>query len=104
MTTVRSDDSELLTGDSVESFDAYLARGNGKGLASALALRPADVVSEVTKARLRGRGGGVSTGLKWASVARDACPTKYVVCTGLKAKARRWRHTPTGVVCRSSIR
>lgn len=88
MNTVRSHAGELLlTGDSVESFDAYLARGGGKGLANAVALGPADVVSEVTKARLRGRGGGgFPTGLKWASVARDACPTKYVVCNGAEGE------------------
>ncbi len=88
MNTVRSHAGELLlTGDSVESFDAYLARGGGKGLANAVAFGPADVVSEVTKARLRGRGGGgFPTGLKWASVARDACPTKYVVCNGAEGE------------------
>jgi NADH:ubiquinone oxidoreductase subunit F (NADH-binding) len=88
MTVARSHTCELLlAGDSVESFDIYLARGGGKGLANALALEPADVVSEVTKARLRGRGGGgFPTGIKWASVARDACPTKYVVCNGAEGE------------------
>jgi NADH-quinone oxidoreductase subunit F len=86
MTAVRSHAGELLlAGDSVESFDAYLARGRGTGLANAFSLGPAEVVSEVTKARLRGRGGGgFPTGIKWASVARDAW--KYAVCNGAEGE------------------
>ena len=38
MTVARSQACELLlSGDSVESFDAYLARGGGRGFANALA-------------------------------------------------------------------
>ncbi|HZT78462.1 MAG TPA: NADH-ubiquinone oxidoreductase-F iron-sulfur binding region domain-containing protein [Vicinamibacterales bacterium] len=88
MTVVRSKaDAVLLGVDPVESWEAYVASGGGMGLANALALGPTEVVSAVTKARLRGRGGGgFPTGIKWASVAQDACPTKYVVCNGAEGE------------------
>ncbi len=88
MSLAEADAGELLlAGDTVESCDAYVASGGGTGLANALALGAPEVVSEVTKARLRGRGGGgFLTGIKWASVARDSCPTKYVVCNGAEGE------------------
>jgi NADH:ubiquinone oxidoreductase subunit F (NADH-binding) len=88
MTVAESRTGELLlAGGSVESFDTYRARDVGSGFANAVAIGPAEVISEVTKARLRGRGGGgFPTGIKWASVARDACPTKYVVCNGAEGE------------------
>jgi NADH:ubiquinone oxidoreductase subunit F (NADH-binding) len=47
----------LLAGGPVESLDAYLAHGGGEGLRNALALGPAAIIAEVTRSRLRGRGG-----------------------------------------------
>jgi hypothetical protein len=72
VTAVRSNSGPLpLAGDAVESCQSYIAAGGGTGIANALALGPAEVLSEVKKARLRGRGGGgFATGIKWASVAR----------------------------------
>jgi bidirectional [NiFe] hydrogenase diaphorase subunit len=44
-------------------------------------LSPAEVVEEITRSGLRGRGGaGYPTGLKWATVAKQAAPRKFVVC------------------------
>jgi len=66
MTAVTSRSGELLlAGGPVESLDAYRARGGARGLARAMALAPPDVISEVTRARLRGRGGaGFAAGVK----------------------------------------
>ncbi len=49
-----------------ESIDFYLAKENGyKGLAKALKMKPAEVVDEVKKSNLRGRGGaGFPKGMK----------------------------------------
>ena len=47
----------------------------------AVALAPADIVEEVTKSGLRGRGGaGFPTGIKWKTVADTPADRKYIVC------------------------
>jgi NADH-quinone oxidoreductase subunit F len=88
MTAARARTGELLlAGGPVESLDAYMARGGGQGLRNGLAVGPAGIIAEVTRSCLRGRGGaGFSTGAKWASVARDPCPTKHVVCNGAEGE------------------
>ena len=44
-------------------------------------MSPAEVVQEVTKSGLRGRGGaGYPTGLKWSTVAKASGNHKYVIC------------------------
>ena len=65
-----------------EKLSDYIAAGGYSALADALTeMKPADVVKEVAKSGLRGRGGaGYPTGLKWELVAKQLSPTKYVVC------------------------
>jgi len=65
-----------------ENLADYIAAGGYRALAQALTeMKPADVVKEVAKSGLRGRGGaGYPTGLKWELVAKQVGPTKYVVC------------------------
>jgi bidirectional [NiFe] hydrogenase diaphorase subunit len=65
-----------------ERLDSYLAAGGYAALAKALAtMTPQEVVAEVTKAGLRGRGGaGYPTGVKWQLVGKQVNETKYVVC------------------------
>ncbi|MCQ2500775.1 MAG: 4Fe-4S binding protein [Lachnospiraceae bacterium] len=67
-----------------ESFDEYLAGGGFSALQKALfEMTPADVVDEIDKSGLRGRGGGgFPTGRKWKQVARQKETTRYVVCNG----------------------
>jgi NADH-quinone oxidoreductase subunit F len=73
----------LLPDKPVESLDTYIAGGGGEALNSALAMPREQVIAEVKKSGLRGRGGGgFPTGLKWAGVAHDPCSTKYLVCNG----------------------
>jgi NADH-quinone oxidoreductase subunit F len=63
------------------SLDAYRAAGGYQALAQAIALGPAQVVAEVTAARLMGRGGAAfPTGRKWAAVAAAPARPHYVVC------------------------
>ena len=49
------------------SFEHYLARGGYKGLERSFSMSPEDVIEEMKKSGLRGRGGaGFSTGMKWS--------------------------------------
>lgn len=66
------------------SLQEYVARGGYLALARALAeFTPQQIIDEVTRSGLRGRGGGgFPTGQKW-QVARDAPgSTKYIICNG----------------------
>ncbi|MFH0875750.1 MAG: NADH-ubiquinone oxidoreductase-F iron-sulfur binding region domain-containing protein [archaeon] len=61
-------------------LEQYMARGGYCGLKNALAKKPLDVVEDVKKAGLRGRGGaGFSTGMKWSFIASKP-GKKYVIC------------------------
>ncbi|MDX8441150.1 formate dehydrogenase beta subunit [Mesorhizobium australafricanum] len=63
------------------SLDAYKAHGGLRGLQNAVAMAPADVVSQVTESGLRGRGGaGFPTGIKWKTVLDTTSDQKYIVC------------------------
>ncbi len=77
----------LLPEKPVESLEAHLAAGGGAGLAKALERAPEQIIADVKLSGLRGRGGaGFPTGVKWASVAHDPCPTKYFVCNGAEGE------------------
>lgn len=66
-----------------ERIEAYIAAGGYEGLHLALQRSPDEVVREVTRSGLRGRGGaGYPTGLKWGTVAKMPAGQKYVVCNG----------------------
>src|SRR6266852_4803492 len=63
-------------------LDVYLANDGYKGMERALKeLAPEQVVDEVKKSNLRGRGGaGFPTGMKWSFVPKDSAKPKYVLC------------------------
>jgi bidirectional [NiFe] hydrogenase diaphorase subunit len=65
-----------------ERIEEYIAVGGYSQLHQALTeMTPVQVLEEVTKSGLRGRGGaGYPTGLKWATVAKMPPGQKYVVC------------------------
>ncbi|HEX2945040.1 MAG TPA: NADH-quinone oxidoreductase subunit NuoF [Clostridia bacterium] len=65
-----------------ESIDEYIAYDGYKALAKALTeMKPEEVVAEIKKSGLRGRGGaGFPTGLKWELTAKAAGDQKYVLC------------------------
>ncbi|QGM47471.1 NAD(P)H-dependent oxidoreductase subunit E [Methylocystis heyeri] len=55
--------------------------GGADAIKNALRLSPDGVVKEITKARLRGRGGaGFPTGLKWRLCRQAQAEARYVVC------------------------
>lgn len=65
-----------------ERIEEYIAVGGYQSLYKVIHdMSPAEVVEEVTKSGLRGRGGaGYPTGLKWATVAKMPPGQKYVIC------------------------
>ncbi|MBX0326591.1 NAD(P)H-dependent oxidoreductase subunit E, partial [Oscillochloris sp. ZM17-4] len=67
-----------------ERIEEYIAAGGYRSLYRAInELDPADVIDEITRSGLRGRGGaGYPTGLKWATVSKSRGERKYVVCNG----------------------
>jgi bidirectional [NiFe] hydrogenase diaphorase subunit len=65
-----------------ERIETYIAADGYQALHHALReLRPAEVIDQVTRSGLRGRGGaGYPTGVKWATVAKNRGERKFVVC------------------------
>ncbi|PTL76406.1 NADH-quinone oxidoreductase subunit NuoF [Vitiosangium sp. GDMCC 1.1324] len=64
-------------------LEEYKKRGGYKGLEKALEMAPAQIIDEVKKSNLRGRGGaGFPTGLKWSFVPKDSPKAKYLAVNG----------------------
>lgn len=63
-------------------IDVYKETGGYQGLAKALKeFTPDQIIDEVKKSVLRGRGGaGFPTGMKWSFVPKESKRPKYVVC------------------------
>jgi len=63
------------------SLDDYLAHGGYRGLERALCMSQEDIVTAVTDAGLRGRGGAAfPAGIKWKTVLSTPGEQKYIVC------------------------
>ncbi|NLX84289.1 MAG: NADH-quinone oxidoreductase subunit NuoF [Synergistaceae bacterium] len=65
-----------------DSIEEYIGAEGYEGLAKAvLTMTPEQVVEEMKKTGLRGRGGGgFPTGMKWMFCAKSPGPKKYVIC------------------------
>jgi NADH-quinone oxidoreductase subunit F len=64
-----------------ENIQHYIANGGYRALEEALRMLPEEIIEEVKKSGLRGRGGaGFHTGLKWEQCRKAEDRTKYVVC------------------------
>jgi NADH-quinone oxidoreductase subunit F len=66
------------------SIEDYIANDGYAALGKAIAkMTTAEIIDEVKKSGLRGRGGaGFSTGMKWGFTAAASGTPKYVVCNG----------------------
>jgi formate dehydrogenase iron-sulfur subunit len=63
------------------SLTDYERLGGFAGLRRALHVTSAEIVEEVTRSGLRGRGGaGFPAGIKWKTVANESSAQKYIVC------------------------
>ena len=65
-----------------ERIESYIAANGYEALHNAIyETTPAEVIETIKKSGLRGRGGaGYPTGIKWATVAKNAGERKFVVC------------------------
>ena len=64
-----------------ENIEEYIARDGYGALGKVLTMTQQEVISEMKKSGLRGRGGGgFLTGLKWELAYRNKSDQKYVVC------------------------
>ena len=66
------------------SIEEYIAHDGYQALVTAVTeMTPRQVIGEITRSGLRGRGGGgYPTGLKWTTVAKQRMGKKYVICNG----------------------
>lgn len=65
-----------------DRLEDYVAADGYTGLIKALTeMTPREVIDQITKSGLRGRGGaGYPTGLKWSTVSKAVGTQKYVIC------------------------
>lgn len=65
-----------------ERIESYIAVGGYHSLLTVLTeMTPTEVIDQVSRSGLRGRGGGgYPTGLKWSTVAKASGSPKYVIC------------------------
>ncbi len=67
--------------EGIRFYDAYRKHGGYRSAEKALKMSPADIVEEVKKSGLRGRGGaGFPTGLKWSFLAKPEGVPRHLVC------------------------
>ena len=65
----------------IREYDVYRRHGGYASVEKALKMSPEEVVEEVKKSGLRGRGGaGFPTGMKWSFLAKPEGVPRYLVC------------------------
>jgi NADH-quinone oxidoreductase subunit F len=72
---------ENINAPGIETLGVYREFGGYKALEKALKMQPGEVVEEVKKSGLRGRGGaGFPTGMKWGFIAKPEGVPRHLVC------------------------
>lgn len=72
---------EKATIEGIRTYDVYRREGGYRSVEKAFKMSPADIVEEVKKSGLRGRGGaGFPTGMKWSFLAKPEGIPRYLVC------------------------
>ncbi|HVM34592.1 MAG TPA: NADH-ubiquinone oxidoreductase-F iron-sulfur binding region domain-containing protein [Actinomycetota bacterium] len=72
----------------VTSLQEYVdSADGGKALSAALERAPEELIDELKRSGLRGRGGaGFPTGIKWESIRNQPSAVKYAVCNGAEGE------------------
>jgi NADH-quinone oxidoreductase subunit F len=67
--------------EGIRYYDVYRKNGGYASVEKAFKMSPGDIVEEVKKSGLRGRGGaGFPTGMKWSFLAKPEGVPRYLVC------------------------
>src|SRR6478735_2927082 len=67
--------------EGIRFYDTYRKNGGYASVEKAFKMAPNDIVEEVKKSGLRGRGGaGFPTGMKWSFIAKPEGVPRYLVC------------------------
>lgn len=70
-----------ITKNSSQDIDVYIKGGGYEALRKALSMKQEDIISEVMKSGLFGRGGAAfPLGLKWIYIQHESASPKYIVC------------------------
>src|SRR6202051_546088 len=65
----------------IRFYESYRKNGGYTAVEKAFKMAPSDIVEEVKKSGLRGRGGaGFPTGMKWSFLAKPEGVPRYLVC------------------------
>ncbi|MFM6944277.1 MAG: NADH-quinone oxidoreductase subunit F, partial [Bacteroidota bacterium] len=67
--------------EGIRFYETYRKNGGYRSVEKALKMSPDDIVEEVKKSGLRGRGGaGFPTGMKWSFLAKPEGVPRHLVC------------------------
>src|SRR3954465_15793547 len=67
--------------EGIRFYDTYRKNGGYASQEKAFKMSPAEIIEEVKKSGLRGRGGaGFPTGMKWSFIAKPEGVPRYLVC------------------------
>src|SRR3712207_4768475 len=73
--------TENVNVEGIQSIDVFKQKGGYRAVEKALKMTPEEIVEEVKKSGLRGRGGaGFPTGMKWSFIAKPEGVPRYLVC------------------------
>jgi NADH-quinone oxidoreductase subunit F len=76
-------------------IDEYIKVGGYRVISKALEMKTSDIINEVKKSGLRGRGGaGFPTGMKWAFAAADPKKPKYLLCNADEGEPGTFKDRP----------
>jgi len=76
-------------------INEYIKIGGYKSLSKAFELQPKDIVEEIKKSGLRGRGGaGFPTGMKWSFAVADPKFPKYLICNADEGEPGTFKDRP----------
>jgi NADH-quinone oxidoreductase subunit F len=76
-------------------IDEYLKAGGYRNVSKAFDMRPEDIIEEVKKSGLRGRGGaGFPTGMKWGFAIADPKFPKYLICNADEGEPGTFKDRP----------